>query len=412
MGNKVESMSPQERLVRNHRDITNPLLIGVKEAGREIFESTAAQYSENGVTVFDTAIQTMMHLASYQPPDVWQPCGELDTVVGLFNEGQFSQGSKVFTDALKSGRMQLNKNLVSATAAQQARKLVNHYASAPVVDTFHGEMNLASYLYNPENTPFIAPPDGAQRNRVIMQGATEYVHPITGERILQAHEEYSGVPINLQRITEETAELIGNSFHYLHAYRPGVVSYGAFVAGDPYPFAMASFDNVNRGYKEEMLQHFGIDPKSTMELTRGWNGGWSPEGTMSVLFGHAHRELKRTGSRHREGQKVNAVLTAINPNLFGGYAFRAANFVTIGHKPAGFTYMKEECGDVIYAPRWMIEERLGVDRVALKDHPQYCENGMPLFPTNEMLHLFDPNAQKALGNKAIYEMDAQSYNSK
>lgn len=398
-----------ELLVACHRDITNPLLTQIRPAGAEVFDAIARKYGARGVTEFDAAVQTMMHLAARSPREVWQDGSDLDQAIELIDQGRYEQGRTVFMQGVEAGRVLLYTDLVANVASDQAKRLCDLYAHTPRVMTHKGEMSLASYVYDPANSPFDTK-DG--KGKIIMDGATEFRHPLTGEIVLQAHEEQSGVPINFQRISEETAQLIGDKFHYLHAFRRGVVSFGAFAWGDEYPFAMASYDNVNRGYKVSMLQHFGINSEDTMELTRGWNGGWSPEGTMSVLFGYAHRELARVGDRYRDG-KVTNVLTAINPNLFGGAAFRAANFLTVGHKPAKFTYVQDESGKPMYAPRWAIEERLGVERGSgLKDHPRYCENGMPLFPTNEMLYLFDPVARKRLGQKPIYEMDEGSYNSK
>lgn len=115
-----------------------------------------------------------------------------------------------------------------------------------------------------------------------------------GTREMNIRERHSGKTITLKRVKPEISSAYAEGFHYLHtAHNDEHGAFGAFMEGEEFPFAWVSYSPVDREYKKEMLQHFGVEPHRVLEMTRAWNASWSPKNTMSLLFSFAHSEMQQ-----------------------------------------------------------------------------------------------------------------------
>lgn len=406
----------QEREQVERTDFTwdiNPLIANIRTAGSEIISSTASTVQTVGVTEFDLAVQTMIHVAGYEPEEVWRGNNQLlQAVRTKIQAGETSGINQMFEDALNSGNIQLNTQLVERECARQAERLA-HHAEHMVVVIDGQEVKLpAAYMSNPELSPFAE----TGRSEINAKQKTFALDIATGKTNLVVKEKHSGREITFRSVPGEISTLYGKGFHYLHEGRSDeIAGFGAFLEDDALPFAWVSYSPVDRDYKQEMLEHLGMEPHTIVELTRAWNASWSPKNTMSTLFGYAHQSLQREWESKVDlgevDKPLSGVVSAINPNLgFNGSAFSAANFRVVGLKPANFTYMTHPDGTFDYMPRRSIVQSLGLNTTAeLEGHPQYRTSMVPLIPTNEMAVIFDKAKQEEIMKRPLYRIPDSDY---
>lgn len=392
----------------------NPLLANIRILGNEIFTTLASQHQSAGITEFDIAIQTMMHLAGYHASDIYQG---VDTVIGdiesLIKVGEIKAASQKFSQAVEEGTIRLNLEVVENEAKRQVQRLHTIYRETTAY--YHDQLlQLPSvYMGNPESSPFreVVNPTISLKNK---KYETE---PETRERTLVVCESQMNQKIIFKRVAPEISDMYGKGFHYLHVGRADeFAAFGAFIEGHLLPFAWVSYSKVDRDYKKELITQQGIEAHRVLEMTRAWNASWSPKNTMSVLFAHAHEELQREYLKQVEigtiDKPLAGVITAINGNLgFKANAFNGVGFETIGLKPAKFTYYRERPGNPLeYMSRRAIVKKLGLQSTKeLINHPNYAENTMPLLPTNEMMVLFDKKEQAILAQQPIRRITSDAY---
>lgn len=392
----------------------NPFLSYIRESGRDIFQAEAELLKEQGVTEFDVAVQTMMHLSGLPISEVWLSSDPvvLADITNLFQFGNTREAAEQFARAISEGRITLNVDVVSEQAHRQLDRLIVTYARTQVM--YEGKVVAlpASYMGNPDRSPFSASTDpkiSKKQSQVIRD-------PKTNEPMLQVQENGSGKRVVIKKVPKEISDLYGKGFHYLHSGRADeAVAYGAYVEGEDVPFAWVSYSPVDRDYKKDILRHLQVEPHRMLEMTRAWNATWSPKNTMSVLFSFAHDQISAESKRQVDDRvldkPVAGIVTAINGNLgFRANAFNGVGFETVALKPANFSFYVEDDGSLTYMSRRQIVRRLGLHSTKeLDGHPRYRANQVPLLPTNEMVVMFDEREQHRVTDKPIYRIPNSAY---
>ncbi len=393
----------------------NPLLSSLRALVIDEVKEIVLQYQTLGVTEFDIAIQTMIHIAGYDPQEIWlgnaTVLGDIENLIKM-NKPQAAV--RRFEEALTNGDLYVNKDAIIIEAQRQAERLAHIYETTSTMYQGKTIYLPAKYMGNPDNSPFANGSDELQQ--INAKSKEIVVDPITGERQLYVNEQVSGKRVILKRVPSEISSLYGKGFHYLHEGRMDeAVAYGAFVEGEELPFAWVSYSQVDRGYKQEMLTHLGLEHHRILEMTRAWNASWSPKNTMSILFAFCHGEMVRESQEQAaQGDRdkpIYGIITAINSNLgFKANAFNGVGFETVGFKPANFTYYRDDNGVLTYMSRRGLVEKLHLQNTSeLEDNPHAQGNLFPLFPTNEMVVLFDKKRAAELHQKPIYAIDPLLY---
>ena len=393
---------------------SNPLISGFRTAARPIVLQHLEDYKKVGVTEFDLVTQVMMHLAIYNPSQVWLGDHQVvHQVVQLIETERGDEAEQLFSESLQSGRVWINEELAHYECERQAIKLADHYAHLSVsVDD--AEVALpAQYMGDPERSPF----KEFERTEVSAKERQYETDPITGEKIMIAVEKYSGKRIFFKSVRPEISYLYSVGFSNLHYPRSGeTYVFGAYLEGDVLPFAYSSYTPVVRAYSRDMLSHIGVNPANVMESARAWNSSWAPENTMSLLFSFAHEIMREDRSVQIESgtqeDPLEGVFTSINPNLgFKAVSFRGVRFNVGGVKPTGFSYLRNAEGSADFMPKGEIKKRLGVETDdELQDHPDFVSNAIPFLPTVEMVTLFDIEDEKRLLEKPVYRVTPDAFN--
>ena len=403
--------------------LTGEQLYG-KDDGRtfsgDIFREIAHKYQQEGITEFDLAIQTMIHLTAYPLKDIWY--GDIETIqniVSLIKLGETNTAYEKLFDALHAGLITLNLDLVRKESEFQAQRIKK--LGRDIFDEYFQSKH--PQLEGQESAhPFVRMGD---TNLSPFKGIEGPVISVGGKPIrkqinfesgeLRVKEQQTGKSIVFKSVPRDISTLYGKAFHYLHEGRGDEYeAFGAYIEGESLPYAWVSYAPVDRLYKKEMLIYYGIEPHAVLEMTRAWNAAWSPKNTMSVLFTYAHEML-----RHDFEQKVKqdsyptplkAIVTAINPNLgFRANAFNGIGLIPLGLKPAQFTFVNVG-GRWEYFPRRKAQEVLQVRSINdLYKHPLFKGNQTPLLPTYEMVLVFDEKSQKRLRHEPVYQIPASGY---
>ena len=207
-----------------------------------------------------------------------------------------------------------------------------------------------------------------------------------------------------RKVDKNISEFIARNCHYLHTPRKDeLISYGAFIKGEPLPIAWVSFSKQDREYKKQLLYYLGIEPQNTLEMTRAWCSNSAPQNIMSSLFQHsidyANKEWKKLKKDGKVNKDLQAITTTINSNLgFKASSFLGCNFVPFALRPARFTYGKKE-NSMEYMTRREIESN-GLE---------YYENQFNILPLNEIILCLDKRKQEQILKGKIYVMDKSNY---
>lgn len=411
----VKKRNEQKELELKREDFvweTNPLLVGIRTWGRGVFEDVSAIYKARGITEFDVAIQTMIHLAGLPPERIWK--GKSEMVSQILDNVKLRntiKAAEALERAIGAGEIELDLDLIRQEALRQAEALVEIHKHSSVVI---GEKEIplpVEYMGNPDNSPF-----GFSETKINTKGRETITSPDIGLNELIVREISSSKKIVFKKVIPEVSELYGKGFHYLHVGRKDELSaYGAYVEGDELPFAWVSYSLVDREYKKEMLNYLEVEPQRMVEMTRAWNSTWSPKNTMSVLFTFAHEQLgKQWKDGIESGEKdkpLAGVITAINGNLgFHANAFTGIGFDVVGLKPANLTYYKDKQNNLTYMSRRKLVDKLGLhDERELSNNPNFESNKFPLLPTYEMVLLFEKTSKDKLAQRPIYRIPDDDY---
>ena len=207
-----------------------------------------------------------------------------------------------------------------------------------------------------------------------------------------------------RKVDKNISEFIARNCHYLHTPRKDeLISYGAFIKGEPLPIAWVSFSKQDREYKKQLLYYLGIEPQNTLEMTRAWCSNSAPQNIMSSLFQHsidyANKEWKKLKKDGKVNKDLQAITTTINSNLgFKASSFLGCNFVPFALRPARFTYGKKE-NSMEYMTRREIESN-GLE---------YYENQFNILPLNEIILCLDKRKQEQILKGKINVMDKSNY---
>ena len=208
-----------------------------------------------------------------------------------------------------------------------------------------------------------------------------------------------------KKVDKEISQFVAKNCHYLHTPRKDeFISYGAFVEGQAFPIAWASFSKQDRTYKKQLLNYLGIEPQNTLEITRAWCSNSAPQNIMSSLFQFSINEVEKEWRELKDKGEVNknlqAITTTINPNLgFKASSFFGCNFVPFALRPAKFTYGKQN-NTVEYMTRREIE----------RNNLEYVENKFNVLPLNEIILCLDKRKHEEISKGRIYSMDKRIYN--
>ncbi len=164
---------------------SNPLISEFRSVARPIVLQHLAEHQECGVTEFDLVTQVMMHLATYEPSEVWIGDKQLiDEVAQLISVEEGEKANNIFLEALNSERVWLNEDLAHYECSRQVKKLADHYSSLSV-NVDGEEISLpAEYMGNPENNPFKEFP----RTEISAKNRKYETDPITGEKVMIVEE--------------------------------------------------------------------------------------------------------------------------------------------------------------------------------------------------------------------------------
>lgn len=392
---------------------SNPLIAEFRSAARTLVTENVSRVQAQGVTEFDLVTQVMMHLAIYEPHEVWRGNDELvEEVRQLLLQEKGDEALTKFRAGLESGTIQLNEDLARYECERQTQKLADHYQSLSV--TMDGrEIKLpAPYMGDPALNPF----KGVEKTEINAKDRQYEIDPVTGEKVMIVVERKTGKRIQFKSVRPEISYLYSVGFSNLHYPREGETAiFGAYLEGDELPFAYSSYTPVVRGYSRDMLTYLGANPDNVMESARAWNSAWSPENTMSVLFAFAHDTMReKRDAEIKAGaatEPLEGVFTSINPNLgFKAVSFRGVRFNVAGMKPTSFSYLRNGDGSADFMPKGEIKKKLGIwSDIDLAQSPAYTSNVTPFLPTLEMLTLFDMESERALLNKPIYRVSEEAF---
>lgn len=412
------NLQEEQRDIEIQRDefvwASNPLISEFRTLARPIILEHLEKYKKEGVTEFDLVTQVMMHLATYEPSQVWLGNPQLiDQIVTLIKNENGHEAEQLFARAIESGEIRLNEDIAHYESERQVLKLAKHYSTLSVVIDGNEVSLPAPYMGNPELSPF----KDYERTEVSAKNR-QYGHdPVTGEKIMIVVEKYSGRKIIFKSVRPELSHLYSVGFSNLHYPRSGETHvFGAYLEGDDMPFAYSSYTPVVREYSRDMLVHLGVNPDNIMESARAWNSSWAPENTMSLLFSFAHEMMREQRSSEVEAgiheDPLQGVFTSINPNLgFKAVSFRGVRFNVGGVKPTGFSYIKNQDGSADFMTKGEIKKTLGIESdEKLQEHPDFVSNTTPFLPTLEMITLFDIEDEKSFLAKPIYRVTPGAFN--
>ena len=391
---------------------SNPLITEVRSLANGVISEYCRTYARYGVTEFDLATQVMMHLPTYDANKLWSgDANVIKNIKHLIEGANGDQATTITNNAVQSGEIALNMNLVRSEVERQAIKLAQHYSTLSVQSNDKTLILPAKYMGDPSLNPF----QDTVRTEIDAQKRQFVIDDETGDKIMEVTEKHSGKKIVFRRISPEMSKLYSLGFSNLHYARDGeLVSFGAFLEGDEFPFAYSSYAQVTRNYTKEMLKHFDIDPENVIESTRAWNASWAPENTMSTLFSYSHTMLQeaRADEIKNDSSKraLSGIVTSINPNLgFKAVSFRGVRFNIAAIKPTSFSYLINPDGTADFMPKNSIKQLLGItsDEELENDH-RYQTNQIPFLPTLELLSLFDMKKEKELLERHIYKITAEA----
>ncbi|HJQ08574.1 MAG TPA: (d)CMP kinase [Candidatus Saccharimonadales bacterium] len=391
----AEQAMPREQFVW---EINEPVS-AIRTAAVDIYAEVASSGRYAGVTEFDVAVQTMIHLCGYDPAEVWLgDRGVLDNVLDLVTGGETAKANQLFSEAVAEGRLFPNRELIRTQAHLHASRLQQLVAGNKAFQL--ADCNDPHRSAFPHSSPELT----TKRRSTFVDEA--------GNTAARVYEKHTGKSIFLRRIDAKLSRACAESLHYLHAPRDDeYAAFAAFAEGSEVPFAWVSYSPVDRTYKKELLSHIGAEPQCMLEMTRAWNAPWAPKNTMSTLFSLAHSELQRTWKTDAlyQSRSLAGIITAINPNLgFQAYGFKGAGFGVIGLKPATFTYLQQSDGNLTYMPRRSIADMLGVSDKALAGHPALAHSKFPLLPSYELAVLFKGTDRYQYAGP-LYSISKQAY---
>lgn len=374
----------------------NPLVTLIRLHGTDVIADTVDRYRHDHgfqVSHFDLAVQVMIVSCSYEPDEVWLTDGD-DVAIAteLVAKGAPKEAGEVLEHALARGRVRLNTELIEDIAADQATRLHEIHAAN------QEEFDLPDH----SSDVFAGFPRGAE---LVGQHLTRGGDAADDGYEVVATEKLSRTKVVFRPVDLELSQAYVTSFHYLHAARgDDLLAFGAFVDGERLPFAIVSYAAVNRRYKQNILRAAGLDPGTSLELTRAWNSEFSPKNTMSKLYAYAHACILLLHQRQR--QETQAIITAVNPNLgFRGSAFRAVGFGVIGHKPTMFHYLVDGVGRRSYVPRRALAD---LDRSA-PGHARVATARLPLLPTKELAVILHGRTRLRPVTAVVYHVSAEEY---
>lgn len=272
--------------------------------------------------------------------------------------------------SIEQGNTRLSKDLVLEIALGQKRHLQS------LRQNYDSAQESGTYLKPADST------DRASLMKLKLKASTSQFRMSRGTAVVQQ----TGEVIYFRPLTPRVSRLYARTHHYLHHYREDeYASFGAFQAGQKYPFAWVSYSKVGRRYRHLLLQKAGYNSQSSLELTRAWCNADSPKNTMSMLYAYAHGAMQDFWRRH--GSQLESVISSINPNLgFRGTSFRAVGFETVGLKPTMYSYLVNQDNSHVYLTRRAIDA-LQKNHTA-KTRPanvRIVTSQFPLLPTNEMV---------------------------
>ena len=153
------------------------------------------------------------------------------------------------------------------------------------------------------------------------------------------------------------------------------------------------------------MYNLGIEPQNTLEMTRAWCANYAPSNIMSSLFQYSideiSKEWKEKSKERKEDKYLQAITTAINPNLgFNASSFLGCNFFPIALRPAKYTFV-ENNGVVEYCTRRKINDG---------NYSVTSENNFEILPLNELIHCVDKQKEKNIKNSNILLINKNNYN--
>lgn len=114
--------------------------------------------------------------------------------------------------------------------------------------------------------------------------------------------------VEFRRIDDErTISLFTGGLHYIHHERTAGDAFAFFFKGDRFPWAIETTESgsLARSYKRQAIEHHGIDPDKTVELTRFYTLPGAPRNAISLM--------DRLVKRYYQERGVEALFTCTMP---------------------------------------------------------------------------------------------------
>lgn len=123
-------------------------------------------------------------------------------------------------------------------------------------------------------------------------------------------------------LSNEHADLIFGSLHYLRSARPGSLNFALVHRETRLPYTLCSVSPLEwKLVGRQIFAQFGVPQTAVWDVSRVFSFDLAPQNAISYLLGKLRNRF-RTGT---EGVKLLA--TAVDPNLgFSGASYRAANW--------------------------------------------------------------------------------------
>ena len=361
---------------------TNPLV----SLAREAIHSELLGIDKNEKLAFnelDIVMQSMLSLCYYKPFDVWEgDTKSIQNTIESIEQNSANNPGNILSNLLEQGMARPNIDLLRPIVKK-------HYKNQ--IEVIGGVMTKGFHNYiSSHASPFGVEAFATTKGR-------QFYPQQDGTITMQIKEKHSDKKITMKRVDLNTSQRYAQELHYVHKAREDeIVAFGAYTDDSELPFAWVSYSPIGSEAERIIANNAGLDPNTTIEMTRAWNTLWSPKNTMSILFSYAHTQIQGMNKKNAltgYEDELGGVITAINPNLgFSGMAFKGVDFGVVGLKPTNHKYIIED-GVPIYMLRRDIASRLHTTVDRLKTYDEYGESSMPLLPTNVMAVIFDGSAR-------------------
>ncbi len=152
------------------------------------------------------------------------------------------------------------------------------------------------------------------KTNIFNEGEGRYILKRNGGKITAFKKDENGsgpgeVPVEFRKIDGKLAERVMSDFHYIHMSRSGGDSFGLFIRGHNFPFAIqiVTFGRNSPTFRKKALLALGFNPDCCLELRRMYTWPGSPLNAISLIDGLIMSYYRNTN------KNIEAVITTVMP---------------------------------------------------------------------------------------------------